>query len=153
MIRSSRNEGWGRLFWRDAAIPELRPLLDQLRAKMTAGSRTEEALADELGKLDALIGKYATKPASAADLSLTKAMIYLQVFGQPAKARELIVAITEKYPDTEAAKNAKDILGQLGEPAPTPPAEVPATVTAESRPSASWPSSRRTRSTPPSSRA
>ena len=64
-------------------------------------------LADELGKLDALIGKYATKPASAADLSLTKAMIYLQVFGQPAKARELIVAITEKYPDTEAAKNAK----------------------------------------------
>src|SRR6478736_4500451 len=74
---------------RDALVPELKPLLDGILAKAQAGSRTEEAFKEELAKLDSIAAKHTNHPEVVADILVKKAMIYLQIFGQPAKAREL----------------------------------------------------------------
>lgn len=104
---------------RDAATPELRPLIAKIRTKIQAGARTEAAFADELAKLDALIARYSGKPESAATVIMTKVMLHAQALAQPAKSRELLVALAKKYPDTEAARAVPQLLAQLDAAAAT----------------------------------
>ncbi len=103
---------------RDALVPELKPLIEAIAAKAAAGSHSEAAFKDDFAKLDAIAGKHAKHPEVVADVMLKKALIHLQVLGQTAQARELLVAATEKFPTTQSGEIAKGILAQLDGAAP-----------------------------------
>ena len=102
---------------RDAATADLVPLARQITAKADAGSHSEAAFAAELAKFDALIAKYADNQEAAADLALAKALLYLRVIKDPIKAREQLLAVTTKYPDTLGAASAQEELAGLAETA------------------------------------
>jgi hypothetical protein len=98
---------------RDAAVPELRPLLEGIMSKASKGAKAEADFTPEIAKLDTLVAKYAAKPESAAEFALTKAMIHVQILQQSAKGRELLVALCAKYPGTKAATGAQQVITQL----------------------------------------
>lgn len=100
---------------REARTPELQPLIDQVLAKVKAGSRSASALAPEIARFDSLVTQYAANPEAAATVALSKATLYIEVLGDRAKGRELLTALTQRYPGTEAAAAATNALAQMPE--------------------------------------
>lgn len=100
---------------RQAADPELQPLLQQIQAKAKAGERTATALAAEIAQLDTLVAKYAANPEAAAYIAFMQAMIHAQVIGDLAKGRELLLAVQKKYAGTTTADATQQVIDQIDE--------------------------------------
>jgi peroxiredoxin len=93
---------------------ELKALVTKVQNKLHDGKKSETDYADELKEFDALIDKHkAEKTDDAARIVFMKAMLYLEVFHKGDKAIELVERIKKDYPDTQAAKNADDVLESM----------------------------------------
>lgn len=92
---------------------ELNALVTKVRAKLAAGDHTAEALAPELAEFEALLAKYPEKDDATAQVAVMHAMLYLQVIGDDAKARELLLALKADFPDTQAAAGVDQALAQM----------------------------------------
>jgi thiol-disulfide isomerase/thioredoxin len=112
-----------RAFTADAAI-ELKALVTKVRADLDAGKKTEAELADDLKQFDVLLAEHqGEKTDAVANIVYMKAMLYDQVFNEPAKAAELVkqlkaaaaakkmrasLVVGAKFPDF----NEKDVAGK-----------------------------------------
>jgi thiol-disulfide isomerase/thioredoxin len=93
-------------------------LLERVTTKLRGGLTTEAALAPELQEFDALLGKYrAHKTDAVAQIAMYRAMLYLQVFEDHAKAENLLNQVVTDFPDTDAAKAVPRMLEQVKEEA------------------------------------
>ncbi len=95
----------------NAPESELSQLVTLLRAKIRAGKKTPEALAPELKQFDALIAKHkGEKTDEAAQITLMKAMLYVQVFDDPKQGEALLTQAEKDYEGTPAGDRVKMIL-------------------------------------------
>jgi thiol-disulfide isomerase/thioredoxin len=93
-------------------------LIHQIQTKIAAGKTSEADLKDELAGFDKLIAdQNGAKTEDAAQIVYMKAMLYVQVFGEIDKGRQLIEQIKTDYPDTEIAKKTDQILASLDQQA------------------------------------
>lgn len=96
------------------AQADLQPLVARIQAKIRAGQRTEEALAPELADFDKLVAKYKDKKSDdAAQISAMRAMLYIEVFNDFKKGRELLTQIKTDYPGTQIATEVDPIIAQV----------------------------------------
>ena len=96
------------------AATDLDALVKQIRAKMSGGSRTAEALAPELAQFEALRAKYAAdKSDDVAQIAMMHASLYAQVLNDEEKAKALLTTLKTDFPGTKAAANADRMLVQM----------------------------------------
>jgi peroxiredoxin len=94
----------------DPIRTELQALITKINAKLTAGQKTEADLAPELKEFDALLAKHKSeKTDEVAEVLFMKADLYQEVFKDSKKADGLMSQLQKDFPDTEAAKRAKQI--------------------------------------------
>lgn len=97
-------------------IVELKTLIDRTRAKLSAGAKTEEALAEELQAFDALLAAHAgEKTEDVAQILLMKAMLYLQVLGDMEGGAALLRQLKTDFPETQLAQRVDEALNQIEE--------------------------------------
>jgi thiol-disulfide isomerase/thioredoxin len=90
-----------RAFTTDAAT-ELETLVTKVRADLAAGKKTEAELADDLKQFDVLLAEHrGEKTDAVARIVYMKAMLYDQVFHDPAKAAELVKQLKTDFQGTE----------------------------------------------------
>ncbi|MDI1320279.1 MAG: TlpA disulfide reductase family protein [bacterium] len=106
------------------AATELKALIDQIGLKIHEGHRSAEALAPELAQFDALLVKYPEKNETTAEIAIMKAMLYLQVLGDEAKARSVLLNLKKNFAGTEPAKAVDSILAKLDQAAATAKAKA-----------------------------
>lgn len=94
--------------------PDLEALIKTVKEKLTAEGPSAD-LSGELTKFDELIAKLDQEgdKDNAAQATLLKGMLYLQVKEDPEKASETISEIPKKYPDTQLAQAADRILASI----------------------------------------
>lgn len=93
---------------------ELDALVAEVSQKVAAGVRTQEALAEDIDKFDALYAKYAgEKSEEVAKVLVMKAMLYVQVIRDPEAAIPVFEQILAELPGTEAASKSEAIIDQL----------------------------------------
>ena len=104
----------------DAAAPasspasaDLNALVRKIGEKLAAGSRTAEALAPELAEFDALLTKYPEKTDDTAQIAMMRASLYLQIFADESKGKELLLALQRDFPGTKPATTAGRMLEQM----------------------------------------
>ena len=98
----------------DPVIEDLTALVNRVKAKLAANQRTAAALAPELAEFDALLLKYGgQKTDIVASIALMKAALYIQVLDDPAKARELLLALKRDFPGTQPASNVDQLIEEL----------------------------------------
>jgi thiol-disulfide isomerase/thioredoxin len=96
------------------ARQELQQLVAKVNAQLQAGKHTEADLAGELQEFDALLAKHrAEKTDDVAQILLMKAMLYVEVFENPAKGAELIRQLKVDFPDTKQGQDADRMLAAL----------------------------------------
>jgi peroxiredoxin len=93
---------------------ELKALVSRINDKLHAGKKTQADLATEIDAFNELIDKHKSeKTDETAQLFLTKAMLYLEVFQDTAAGTAIIRQMKEEYPDTRAGKSADAILANV----------------------------------------
>jgi thiol-disulfide isomerase/thioredoxin len=97
----------------DAAVADLKTLIDKVRTKMRSGASTAADLAPELREFDTLIAKHAADKEACATFALMRASLYLEVIEDNAKARELLLALKAAYPNTKVIVAADHALAQI----------------------------------------
>jgi Zn-dependent M16 (insulinase) family peptidase len=114
---------------KSAAATDLDSLVNQIRAKLSAGPRTAEALAPELAQFDALRAKYAAdKSEDVAQIAMMHASLFAQVFNDEEKAKTLLTALKSDFPGTKAATAADAMLVRM-----SPEAKAKTKAAAEER--------------------
>jgi peroxiredoxin len=95
---------------------ELQQLVTKVNGKLQAGKRTEADLAAELKEFDALLAKHGgEKTDEVAQILVMKAMLYVEVLGNPAKGEELIRQLKADFPDTTQGRQADRMLAVLAQ--------------------------------------
>ncbi len=103
----------------DAAPPadvrqELQQLVTKIKGKLNAGKKSEADLAEELKQFDALLAEHqAEKTDEVAQVLVMKAMLYVEVLGNPEKGMELIRQLKADFPETRQGKDADKTLAIL----------------------------------------
>jgi len=97
---------------RDAAA-DLKELIGRVQTKIAAGAKSTAALAPELAEFDALLVKHPEKNDDTARIALMKAVLYLQVLGEPAAGREMLLALQTNFAGTKPAASVNRVLEQL----------------------------------------
>jgi thiol-disulfide isomerase/thioredoxin len=93
---------------------DLTELVGRIKAKLSAGQRTAAALETELAQFDALLLKYGgQKTDMVASIALMRAGLYIQVFEDLPKGRELLLALKRDFPGTQSANNADALVKQV----------------------------------------
>ncbi len=89
-------------------------MIKKINAKLQAGQRSAEDLAEDMKAFDAFIAERPDdKSPEMAQVVWMKAMLYLQVLDDSAKARETIMLVQKNYPGTPQAKQAVEVLAQI----------------------------------------
>jgi peroxiredoxin len=92
----------------------LNALIQKVNAKLQDGKRTEAELAGELKEFDALITENKSAPKDElAQVQFMKAMLYVQVFNDAAKGKELLQKLKTDYPGTKQAEAVDQVAAQL----------------------------------------
>ena len=90
------------------AAKELKELITKVQAKLKAGDRTEDKLADELKQFDALLAKHkGEKTDDVAQILFMKAQLYSQVFDNEEKGDQLLEQLQKDFPDSKPAAMLK----------------------------------------------
>jgi len=96
------------------AAADLQTLVAKIRVKIKEGKRTEADLADELKSFDDLLAKYSgDKSDTVAQILYMKAMLYVSVFENTDKAKELITQLKTEFPDSKVGQRADKILASI----------------------------------------
>lgn len=95
------------------AAADLEELVKRITVKLRAGDRAAEKLAPELAEFDALLAKYPEKNDATGQIAMMRAMLYVQVFGDVAKGRELLAAIKNDFPGTKVAAAVDPMIQQM----------------------------------------
>jgi thiol-disulfide isomerase/thioredoxin len=97
--------------------PELAGLVQQVNDKIKDGHTSEAEFTGELQKFDTLIAAHQkdTQPNAEAELIYMKAMLYIQVFNDPEKSREMMKTLATDYGTTKFGQSATKILAQLSQ--------------------------------------
>ena len=89
-------------------------MIKKINAKLQAGQRSAADLAEDMQAFDAFIAERPDdKSPEMAQVVWMKAMLYLQVLDDSAKARETIMLVQKNYPGTPQAKQAGEVLPQI----------------------------------------
>jgi len=89
-----------------AATTELKALVVKVRADLAAGKQTESELADDLKQFDVLLAEHKGEQIDGvAQILYMKAMLYVQIFHNQAKADELMAQLKTDFKDTEFVTN------------------------------------------------
>jgi len=98
----------------DQVMADLGELVNGIKAKLAAGRRAPADLEAELAQFDALLLKYgAHKTDMVASIALMRAGLYIQVFEEMPKARELLLALKRDFPGTRPANGVDAMLVEL----------------------------------------
>lgn len=98
----------------DRVSADLQSLVQRIKLKLNDGLRTPEALAGELAEFDQLLAKYGGEKSDlVAGIALMRAGLYIQVFGDFPKARELLLAMKRDFPETQPGRNVDALLADL----------------------------------------
>jgi thiol-disulfide isomerase/thioredoxin len=92
---------------------DLKDLVTRITTKLRAGERSAAQLEPELAEFDALLVKYPERNDDTAQIAMMKAVLYLQVFEDEAKGRELLSALKTDFPGTKAAANVDRVFAQM----------------------------------------
>lgn len=93
---------------------ELDALVGKIKTKIDAGQSSEAALAEELKAFDELLAKHASeKTDEVAQVLVAKAMLYLQVIEDPAKALGAFQQLKADFPETKLGKLADGAIAEL----------------------------------------
>jgi thiol-disulfide isomerase/thioredoxin len=93
---------------------ELTALVNRIKVKIGSGSRTAEALAPELAEFDQLLAKHGgEKSDMVASIALMRAGLYIQVFEDFTKGRELLLALQRDFPGTQPAEHVDAMLKEM----------------------------------------
>ncbi|MFT3869440.1 MAG: TlpA disulfide reductase family protein [Nibricoccus sp.] len=99
-----------------AVQTELKQLVDKIKTKLRAGSRTEAMLAEELKGFDAILAAHKGEQSEdLAQVLMMKAGLYIEVFQNAEKGEALVKQIKTDYPNTELAKQTDNILAMLAQ--------------------------------------
>lgn len=89
-------------------------LVRSISAKLKDNKRSEQDMADELKKFDALLEQHKDDHSSeAAQILLMKAMLYLQVFKQSDKGLAMMQQLKQNYPGTMEAKKMDEFIPKV----------------------------------------
>ncbi|NBV23845.1 MAG: TlpA family protein disulfide reductase, partial [Proteobacteria bacterium] len=90
---------------------ELQTLVEKINAKLKAGKNAEKDFADNLAEFDKLLAAHKDeKTEGVARIALMKAMLYLQVLEDEAKALPLLTQLKKDFPNTKPALAAEEVL-------------------------------------------
>ena len=93
---------------------EMSRLMMKVQARSNEGQLTEADLVEEFKQMDALVEKSkATNPQDAAQIQFVKAMLYVQLFNNPEKGKNLIRQIKQDFPGTEQAQQADKMIAVI----------------------------------------
>jgi thiol-disulfide isomerase/thioredoxin len=93
---------------------ELGSLVQETKAKLQAGAKTEAALAEELKEFDALLAEHKDEKTDAvAQVLFMKAMLYVEVIQDYDKGGELLKQLKADFPGTQQGKAVDEILPKL----------------------------------------
>jgi len=93
---------------------ELRQLVQETKAKLQAGAKTEAALAEEMKEFDALLAEHKDEKTDAvAQVLFMKAMLYVEVIQDYDKGGELLKQLKADFPGTQQGKAVDEILPKL----------------------------------------
>ena len=102
----------------NSVADQLQALVGRVRVKLQAGDTTETSLAPELKEFDDLIAHNPkASPDDLAQVSILKAMLYLQVFNEIDKGTALLKKIKTDYPASKIAGKVDDMLSQISKQA------------------------------------
>jgi thiol-disulfide isomerase/thioredoxin len=89
------------------AKQQLKELVESVKKKLATGKPTEELLAEDLKKFDAILEEHkGEKTDDVAQVLFMKALLYAEVLGNTDKAVELLKKLSTEFPETAVAKQA-----------------------------------------------
>jgi peroxiredoxin len=92
----------------------LQALVQKIQTKVTQGQRTEKELEAELKEFDAILARHkGVKTDEVAQVAWMKAMLYLQVMEDSAKATPLLKQIKTDFPETKFGQSVDNVLASL----------------------------------------
>jgi peroxiredoxin len=84
-----------------SAAAELKALITKVQLKLKEGKKTEKEFADEVKAFDDLLANHkAEKTDDVANILYMKAMLYLQVFNDSEKSKELLSQLKRDFPES-----------------------------------------------------
>jgi len=93
---------------------DLQALVMKIQGKLQEGVMEESAYESELKEFDGLIEKYKDqKTGDVAQISLMKAMLYIEVFKNMDKALPLLESVEKNFPETDQGKMMTNIIPQV----------------------------------------
>jgi peroxiredoxin len=96
------------------AQDQLKALVEKVRTKLEEGKKTPADLKEELDQFDTLLAQHkGEKTDDVAQILLMKAMLYLEVFDDSTKGKELVEQLKRDFPDTRPGKSADGILQRI----------------------------------------
>jgi peroxiredoxin len=96
------------------ASSELHDLTARIQSRLDQGKNTFADLEEELKGFDPLLARYAgQKTDEVAEILCTQARLYLQVLGDSAKSRQLILQLKREFPLTTQGRKADEILTSI----------------------------------------
>ncbi len=97
----------------DAKV-ELQELIGNVRAKLSAGKKTEKDLAENFAEFDKVLAAHkGEKTDDVAQILLMKAMLYLQVLDNEEKGLPLLKQLKQDYADTKPGQSVDRILAGI----------------------------------------
>ena len=97
----------------DAKV-ELDTLVEKVKTQLQAGKNTEADLAPDFKEFDDLLAEHKDEKTDAvANILMMKAMLYVEVLQDNAKATEELQQLKTDFPNTEVAKKADPIVASL----------------------------------------
>jgi thiol-disulfide isomerase/thioredoxin len=91
-------------------------LVTKIRADLQAGKTTEPELADDLKQFDVLLAAENGQPTEmGAHILFMKAMLYVQILNNPAKAKTILAEIKTNYPKTTFAAQTDEALAMIAD--------------------------------------
>jgi peroxiredoxin len=92
----------------------LQDLVGRVTTKLQEGKNTEKDLASELKEFDALLTKHKDeKTDDVAQIHFMRAMLYVQVFENLEKGKELMAQLSKELPETAPGKKAPDVIAEI----------------------------------------
>lgn len=93
---------------------ELKEVVTKIQAKLKAGKKTENDLAEHFPEFDKILAAHkGEKTDDVAQVLMMKAMLYIQVLDDEAKGLPLLTQLKNDFPDTKPAQAVDSILGNI----------------------------------------
>jgi peroxiredoxin len=93
---------------------QLQAIVQKIQAKVSQGQKTEKELEGEIKEFDALLAQHkGEKTDEVAQVAWMKAMLYLQVMDDSARAVAMFKQIKTDFPETKFGQSVDNVLSSL----------------------------------------